>query len=211
MATMLHFFPYYVENVLDIEQQQRNFGIPGINLHEMAAWMENARQQVAEHEHEPRPTATPAELAAVQRFVVGADGCNETESECAICLERIKKGDEAAQLPCKHSFHSACIGQWLEQHDNRCPICRQELHAAQTIDKTAQLTPRQPSPAQRLGELSVRELVRLCEARGLGQAARSCLEKHELVALLTLHARRQHRMYQEGASSMHRPQGDSRH
>ena len=207
MATMLHFFPYHAENVLDFERQRPNIVLPGINLHEIAAWMENAQQQFAEPEPEPRPTASPAELAAVQRFIVGADGCDETGSECAICLERIKKGDEAAQLPCKHSFHSACIGQWLEHHDNRCPICRQKLHATHTTCETAQLSPHL-SPAQRLGELSVRELVRLCEARGLGQAVRSCLEKHELVALLTLHARRQHRVsQQDGANSMHTPLG----
>merc|ERR1712023_33146 len=123
----LHFFPYHAENVLDFERQRPNIVLPGINLHEIAAWMENAQQQVAEPEPEPRPTASPAELAAVQRFIVDADGCDEAGSECAI---------------------------WLEHHDNRCPICRQKLHATHTTCETAQLSPHL-SPAQRLGELSV--------------------------------------------------------
>lgn len=34
--------------------------------------------------------------------------------ECTICLEALAKGQRARCLPrCHHSFHSACILQWL--------------------------------------------------------------------------------------------------
>ena len=201
MATLLQFLPHdRVHHLPHFDSQPPGFVMPRMILHEMARWAESARQQGAEPEPKPRPTASSAELATIKRFRVGVDGCDEPESECAICLERIKKGEEAARLPCKHAFHSACVGAWLEHHDNRCPVCRQELAATQSASTAAQSGP-DPSPAQRLGELSVRGLVHLCETRGLGQAARSCLEKRELVALLTAHARRQQHVREGGSQA----------
>ena len=45
---------------------------------------------------------------------------------CTICLIALSVGDESATLPCEHSYHSECIGSWLER-DYRCPVCRHEL------------------------------------------------------------------------------------
>ena len=49
---------------------------------------------------------------------------------CSICYyEFAAEGDSSSdswlpmQLPCKHSFHSACITPWLAQNPS-CPICR---------------------------------------------------------------------------------------
>lgn len=44
----------------------------------------------------------------------------ETNTECAICTERF---DDMVitQLPCKHEYHSECIGYWLKLKDS-CPI-----------------------------------------------------------------------------------------
>ncbi|EOA36716.1 hypothetical protein CARUB_v10012348mg [Capsella rubella] len=71
---------------------------------------------------------TPASKASVQsmpRVVIGED--NEMGgSSCAICLEEWCKGDVAAEMPCKHKFHSKCVEEWLGRHAT-CPMCRYEM------------------------------------------------------------------------------------
>ncbi|MBA0859850.1 hypothetical protein Goshw_011409 [Gossypium schwendimanii] len=46
--------------------------------------------------------------------------------QCSICLEDIKIGCEAKEMPCKHKFHNGCITPWLEHHSS-CPVCRFQL------------------------------------------------------------------------------------
>ncbi|XVE85911.1 hypothetical protein DITRI_Ditri17bG0129600 [Diplodiscus trichospermus] len=47
---------------------------------------------------------------------------------CVICLEELKVGSYASQMPCSHMFHSNCIESWLKKKNN-CPICRFEMPA----------------------------------------------------------------------------------
>lgn len=48
----------------------------------------------------------------------------EDTSECAVCLERFKTGENCRLLTnCNHSFHVKCIDSWLVQTPY-CPICR---------------------------------------------------------------------------------------
>lgn len=42
---------------------------------------------------------------------------------CPICLNDYTIGCEIKALPCLHSYHSACIDNWLRQ-SNICPICK---------------------------------------------------------------------------------------
>ncbi|XP_044947271.1 E3 ubiquitin-protein ligase ATL15-like [Hordeum vulgare subsp. vulgare] len=44
-------------------------------------------------------------------------------SECPICLEEFKVGNEVCGLPCAHNFHVECIDQWLRLNV-KCPRCR---------------------------------------------------------------------------------------
>ncbi|EOY02003.1 Uncharacterized protein TCM_011767 [Theobroma cacao] len=46
--------------------------------------------------------------------------------ECVICLEELKVGSDASQMPCSHTFHGDCIEKWLKQ-SHYCPICRFEM------------------------------------------------------------------------------------
>ena len=51
------------------------------------------------------------------------------ESDCYICLEKVKRGennDKSAELPCGHAFDRGCLSTWLKDHDN-CPVCRTKL------------------------------------------------------------------------------------
>lgn len=45
---------------------------------------------------------------------------------CSICLCDIARKEKITVLPCKHSYHSSCIGNWRETHIT-CPICRVEM------------------------------------------------------------------------------------
>ncbi|KAL3813385.1 hypothetical protein ACJIZ3_014653 [Penstemon smallii] len=50
----------------------------------------------------------------------------EPGHECPICLSEYEvngEEDEVKEMPCKHRFHSGCIGKWLGIHGS-CPVCR---------------------------------------------------------------------------------------
>ncbi|CAA7402308.1 unnamed protein product [Spirodela intermedia] len=44
-------------------------------------------------------------------------------SECPICLEEFRVGNEVRGLPCAHNFHVECIDEWLRLNV-KCPRCR---------------------------------------------------------------------------------------
>lgn len=48
------------------------------------------------------------------------------DSDCYICLDKCKDGEESCQLPCGHAFDKACIEQWIKSNDS-CPVCRTKL------------------------------------------------------------------------------------
>ena len=48
------------------------------------------------------------------------------ELHCSICREEYRVGEEAAQLPCNHRYHSACVASWLNLHKT-CPVCRRQV------------------------------------------------------------------------------------
>eukprot|EP00906_Rhabdomonas_costata_P003849 RCo005809 len=50
----------------------------------------------------------------------------DTQTECTICQDKYRAGVEVTTLPCKHSYHSECIGKWFDENGN-CPICRKEV------------------------------------------------------------------------------------
>eukprot|EP01065_Artemidia_motanka_P047485 TRINITY_DN7455_c1_g1_i1.p1 TRINITY_DN7455_c1_g1~~TRINITY_DN7455_c1_g1_i1.p1 ORF type:complete len:727 (+),score=189.24 TRINITY_DN7455_c1_g1_i1:107-2287(+) len=70
----------------------------------------------------PRHRVTPEDLAAA---AMGAEGA--LELLCTVCQDSFEDGQEVARMPgCAHSFHSECVGTWLERR-NTCPTCRLEL------------------------------------------------------------------------------------
>ena len=46
------------------------------------------------------------------------------EEYCSICLDSINT--KAMILPCNHVYHKGCIKEWLCNHSNKCPICKNE-------------------------------------------------------------------------------------
>ena len=51
--------------------------------------------------------------------------CKNPE-DCSICLESLLM-KQVAYLPCKHSFHQACLKQAFENELYSCPLCRYNL------------------------------------------------------------------------------------
>ncbi|GAX18308.1 E3 ubiquitin-protein ligase Arkadia [Fistulifera solaris] len=49
-------------------------------------------------------------------------------SDCMICLETFKVGDERKTLPCLHGFHSACVDKWLRTSAS-CPVCKYSIRS----------------------------------------------------------------------------------
>jgi len=49
-----------------------------------------------------------------------------SNSDCCICLEPLKKNEKIAQLECEHTFHKDCIKTWLNLN-NTCPTCRLDV------------------------------------------------------------------------------------
>ncbi|CAD5318588.1 unnamed protein product [Arabidopsis thaliana] len=48
------------------------------------------------------------------------------QQDCAICLDRFKKGETLVHLPCGHKFHSICLLPWLDTNVY-CPYCRTDI------------------------------------------------------------------------------------
>jgi len=51
----------------------------------------------------------------------------DSTSECSICLEPYRSGQEVCILACSHEYHSPCIGGWMAKNRS-CPMCRKDIH-----------------------------------------------------------------------------------
>ncbi|TVU04668.1 hypothetical protein EJB05_47798, partial [Eragrostis curvula] len=54
------------------------------------------------------------------------DKQDENMEQCVICRVEFDEGESLVALPCKHSYHSECIHQWL-QLNKVCPMCSAEV------------------------------------------------------------------------------------
>ena len=63
-----------------------------------------------------RPEALPL-MARTTSFAAAKAG-----DPCVICLAEIEEGERAVALECAHTYHAACIREWLER-SIQCPIC----------------------------------------------------------------------------------------
>ncbi|KAM0869070.1 hypothetical protein ACQ4PT_040906 [Festuca glaucescens] len=51
--------------------------------------------------------------------------------QCVICRVEFDEGESLIALPCKHSYHSECINQWL-QLNKVCPMCSAEVSTSES-------------------------------------------------------------------------------
>lgn len=45
-----------------------------------------------------------------------------SNSGCPICLEDFRQLEVLAMLPCRHRFHTQCVGGWFQSGGDRCPM-----------------------------------------------------------------------------------------
>lgn len=75
--------------------------------------------------------APPVDDVALEQashiFTYGGKQVVESHDDaCTICLERFEKGDALRVLQCRHSFHLACVDQWLAR-SGQCPVCKHSI------------------------------------------------------------------------------------
>ena len=57
---------------------------------------------------------------------------------CAICLSSYSSSEGCGTLPCKHTYHSRCITEWLSRNPT-CPLCRAMASMTTLMKKAAGL------------------------------------------------------------------------
>lgn len=70
----------------------------------------------------------PAEtIASLPSMNFKSENTQEGSSDpCVICRCDYEDGETLTVLPCKHSYHSECVNNWLSQN-KVCPICNAEV------------------------------------------------------------------------------------
>jgi hypothetical protein len=59
-------------------------------------------------------------IITIQEDTEGIDG------SCPICLSDMVVGEEVRVLTCRHTFHRACLDEWLRVNAS-CPTCRTSI------------------------------------------------------------------------------------
>lgn len=54
---------------------------------------------------------------------VASENLSEDQKQCSVCLDAMATGAIVKTLPCAHTFHAACIDNWLIRRTT-CPCCR---------------------------------------------------------------------------------------
>jgi hypothetical protein len=95
----------------------------------------------------------------------------KVDSNCSICLENMAEGaGDSISLSCGHSFHRLCIDELVNSGSRNCPLCRNDLAGAGSVEEMID---------------KVRNLVESCQTELL----HSIEDQHPLPAPLDLDAR----------------------
>ncbi|KAG6396602.1 hypothetical protein SASPL_142755 [Salvia splendens] len=63
-------------------------------------------------------------------------GCSyqDPDADCAVCLNRLARGDRVRRLACRHVFHKDCFDGWLHHLNFSCPLCRAPVVSDDHVD-----------------------------------------------------------------------------
>ena len=73
-------------------------------------------------EDKPKNEITKKDIGVVTDYIIQST----LETECAICLDTIKRDQWVSLLPCGHLFHTQCIFTWF-YIKQVCPYCETEV------------------------------------------------------------------------------------
>ncbi|XP_068912270.1 E3 ubiquitin-protein ligase RNF126-like isoform X1 [Tenebrio molitor] len=99
------------------------------NFRRLRWQLHNLNNERRNRSHQPTrtvPRSVPREEKLLRIIYISFQQ-TKAKSQCSICVEDFRLGEEAVQLPCKHIYHEACITSWFERNSN-CPICRREFN-----------------------------------------------------------------------------------
>jgi len=65
----------------------------------------------------------------------------DTEDSCNICQDNMSRGDSIRTLVCQHSYHRACIDNWLLNQSVLCPTCRHDIREPYVRPPSRRTTP----------------------------------------------------------------------
>mmetsp|Transcript_101261 Transcript_101261/g.285457 ORF Transcript_101261/g.285457 Transcript_101261/m.285457 type:complete len:324 (+) Transcript_101261:62-1033(+) len=91
----------------------------------------------AKSEETPEPdNDVDIEAAQPRSFVFGAEAdLAKFGPTCIICISEFWEGDNVAQLPCSHTFHTDCISKWLAK-SRHCPLRCPQLALPPRVTQT---------------------------------------------------------------------------
>ncbi|XP_010544259.1 PREDICTED: NEP1-interacting protein-like 2 [Tarenaya hassleriana] len=89
--------------------------------------METSFQEISEYMYDINGGIRCLSRNDIQRLPV-FNNCfdHQIHSDCSICLQEWKIGEEGRKLGCGHAFHVNCIDAWLTRQGT-CPICRKRV------------------------------------------------------------------------------------
>jgi len=65
------------------------------------------------------------ERMPIVEFGILAEGAEDEDVMCAVCLNNMEKHQEIRRLTnCSHIFHRGCLDKWLDHDQRTCPLCR---------------------------------------------------------------------------------------
>eukprot|EP01127_Copromyxa_protea_P013496 TRINITY_DN3649_c0_g1_i1.p1 TRINITY_DN3649_c0_g1~~TRINITY_DN3649_c0_g1_i1.p1 ORF type:complete len:288 (-),score=27.57 TRINITY_DN3649_c0_g1_i1:102-965(-) len=71
-----------------------------------------------------KKTTDEATLSNLQEIIVSNDKIGDL---CMICMSDYEPGEKITELPCDHCFHPECVGTWLRDHSQSCPLCNTKV------------------------------------------------------------------------------------
>ena len=143
-------------------------------------------QQPNAHANTGPPPVSKRLLNSLPIVTVTADDLlEETNKECAICLNEIKLGMKACKLPCGHLYDRECLKVWLEKHCT-CPVCRFELETDDAqYESQRKCRMKSRKLRYRLDELQHKKISELREiSSSLSVNITGCIDKNEIIDLL---------------------------
>lgn len=98
----------------------RQMNIDGMNYEQLLERFGDGTENRGANESDIRslPTST----------ITNESSLPNDHSDCMVCLESFKVGDERKTLPCLHGFHSACVDKWLRTSAS-CPVCKYSIRS----------------------------------------------------------------------------------
>mmetsp|Transcript_1825 Transcript_1825/g.5788 ORF Transcript_1825/g.5788 Transcript_1825/m.5788 type:complete len:244 (+) Transcript_1825:103-834(+) len=72
------------------------------------------------------PAVVEARTTTLTHEGVVASSEGAPQSQCCVCLEHFRRGEELRMLPCMHRYHRECIDRWLTRSPS-CPVCKHDI------------------------------------------------------------------------------------